>query len=162
MIDGDSTQSLPYLFAVIEEGLRIYPPVPSGLYRTSPGAMVDGHFVPAGSNVSANFWSMSHSERYFHRAREFHPERWLPEKHPLWDLAFKNDNKDASKPFLVGPRACLGINLAYMEMRIILSRLVWEFDLELISKEVDWERDNVLRLLWQKPQMKVRFLPAAR
>lgn len=72
------------------------------------------------------------------------------------------DVKEASKPFLIGPRACLGINLAYMEMRIILSRVVWEFDLELVSKDVDWDRDIILKMLWQKPELWVRFVPAAR
>ena len=70
--------------------------------------------------------------------------------------------KDASKPFLIGPRACLGINLAYLEMRIILARIVWEFDLELCSKDVEWERDIKLRMLWQKPELRVRFRPAMR
>jgi cytochrome P450 len=63
---------------------------------------------------------------------------------------------------LLGPRACLGINLAYLEMRIILSRLVWEFEWELVGKGVEWERDLVLRLLWQKPELWVRFKPVER
>jgi len=101
-------------------------------------------------------------EKYFHNAREFHPERWLPEDHPLYDEAYRNDVKDASKQFLVGPRACLGINLAYMEMRIILARMVFEFDWDLVSQDVDWERDNKLKMLWQKPELRVRFRPAVR
>lgn len=51
--------------------------------------------------------------------------------------------KEASKPFSLRPRACLGINLAYMEMRVALARLVWKFDLELVNKEVNWERDTM-------------------
>ncbi|KAF7911101.1 uncharacterized protein EAF01_002609 [Botrytis porri] len=45
-ITSDSTAALLYLAAVIEEGLRIYPPVPMGLPRECPGAMIDGHYVP--------------------------------------------------------------------------------------------------------------------
>lgn len=42
--------SLPYLAAVIEESLRMYPPFVTNLARIVPqgGAMVDGHFVPEG------------------------------------------------------------------------------------------------------------------
>jgi len=76
----------------------------------------------------------------------------------LYDPRFKNDVKEASRPFLIGPRACLGINLAYMEMRIILARMVWEFDWELVSREVDWERDISLKLLWIQPTLNVRFV----
>lgn len=47
-----------------------------------------------------------------------------------------------------------------MEMRIILARLVWEFDLELLSTEVDWERDTEVKLLWRKPKLRVRFKSA--
>jgi hypothetical protein len=47
-IDGNSTSNLPYLFAVIEEGLRIFPPVAFGLPRDSPGEVVDGVYVPKG------------------------------------------------------------------------------------------------------------------
>jgi cytochrome P450 len=67
----------------------------------------------------------------------------------LNDEAYRNDVKDASKPFLVGPRACLGINLAYMEMRIILARMVYEFGWELVSRDrdIDWERDSKLKML---------------
>lgn len=57
---------------------------------------------------------------------------------------------------------CLGINLAYMEMRIILSRLVWEFDWELKNTDLDWERDTELKLLWKKPDLRVRFKPVVR
>lgn len=45
-IELTSAQQLPYLNAVIEEGLRIFPPIPIGGPRTSPGAHVDGHYVP--------------------------------------------------------------------------------------------------------------------
>lgn len=162
LINSDSTQNLPYLFGVIEEGLRMFPPVPAGSPRVSPGAIVDGYYIPKGTIVSVSTWSVSRSEDYFHKASEFHPERWLPEDHALYDIAYKNDVKDASKPFLLGPRGCLGINLAYMEMRVILSRIVWEFDLELLSVDVDWDRDIMLRLLWQKPELRVGFRPAVR
>lgn len=41
-------QKLPYLQAVISEGLRIYPPGSQGFPRKSPGAIIDGHWVPSG------------------------------------------------------------------------------------------------------------------
>jgi hypothetical protein len=47
-----------------------------------------------------------------------------------------------------------------MEMRIILARMVFEFDWELVSRDVDWERDVKLKILWQKPELRVRFRPA--
>lgn len=51
-IDNEAAKRLPYLHAVIEEGLRILPPASFGLPRVSPGAFIDGVFVPKG--VSSN------------------------------------------------------------------------------------------------------------
>ncbi len=47
-IDAISAMQMPYLQAVIQEGLRIYPPASQGFPRISPGAYVDGIWVPAG------------------------------------------------------------------------------------------------------------------
>lgn len=52
-ITAMSAQQLPYLQAVISEGLRIYPPGSQGFPRTCPGATIDGHWVPKG--VSSPF-----------------------------------------------------------------------------------------------------------
>jgi cytochrome P450 len=72
------------------------------------------------------------------------------------------DNKDASKPFLMGPRGCIGVNLAYMEMRTILTRLVWEFDLQLIIGGIGGNNHNkFLALVWSKAELRVRFRPRA-
>lgn len=48
---NSALQSLPYLSAVIKEGLRMFPPTAFGLPRISPGATVDGHFVPTGVSM---------------------------------------------------------------------------------------------------------------
>jgi cytochrome P450 len=58
-------QMLPYLTAVIEEGLRIFPPTAFGLPRLSPGAMVDGNFVPNG--VCSTILPTHRYKFYFHR-----------------------------------------------------------------------------------------------
>ncbi|RDW69963.1 hypothetical protein BP5796_08360 [Coleophoma crateriformis] len=122
-ITGDSTQQNPYLKAVIEETLRIFPPAPVGMPRVSPGAEVDGHYVPAGTVVHSNTWVLMHSPKYWHRPEEFRPERWLAPGDKDYDVAFANDDHLAFKPFGQGPRGCIGVNLSYMEMRIILAKL---------------------------------------
>lgn len=43
---------------------------------------------------------------------------------------FATDARDATKPFSVGGRDCLGQNLAWVELRLILARLLWNFDLQ--------------------------------
>ncbi|KAJ8066239.1 hypothetical protein OCU04_005322 [Sclerotinia nivalis] len=161
-ITSDSTSALPYLTGVIEEGLRIYPPVPMGLPRDCPGAVIDGQYIPKGAVVYVSGYVATHNEEYFTDCNEFHPERWLPSSHPLYNSRYQNDDKDASKPFSLGPRSCLGINLAYMEMRVVLARLAWEFEWELKSTELNWDRDSKLVVLWKKPELRVGFKPVDR
>ena len=100
-ICGRLTENLPYLKAVIDEGLRLYPPIAVGLPRVSPGGeTVDDYSVPKGTIVSVNTWVAGHIEANFHDAFRFIPERWLnPEN---------EDDKAASQPFLIGSRVCLG------------------------------------------------------
>lgn len=54
-INASSTTSLEYMNAVIQEGMRIYPPLPFGIPRVVPegGDTVDGHFLPAGVSFTS-------------------------------------------------------------------------------------------------------------
>ncbi|CAG8959711.1 hypothetical protein HYFRA_00001617 [Hymenoscyphus fraxineus] len=161
-IDGVNTSQIPYLVAVIEEALRLWTSVPGGLPRVSPGQNVDGEFIPQGTIVHTPPFATLRSEDYWHNGNSYCPQRWLPKDDPEYDVAFDNDNHDAFKPFSQGSRACIGINLAYMELRITLAKLVWHFDWELINKDLDWERDCRLAIVWQKPELRVRMVPRAR
>ncbi|KAJ5257242.1 hypothetical protein N7478_013346 [Penicillium angulare] len=137
---------MKYLNACIDEGLRIYPPVPIGLPRLAPS----GGMVTA---VSVNHWATYRNPRNFQRPNEFLPERWLSSE-------FVSDNKSAFQPFSFGPRNCLGKNLAYHEMRIILAKFLYNFDLTLTPESVGWAEQKVYGL-WQKNKLMVQLKPRA-
>lgn len=120
---------LPYMNACIDEALRIFPPLPTGLARTVPagGDTVDGEPLPGGVTVSVYGWSATHSPRNFHLPEEFIPERWIAGEA---SSEFARDQKDASQPFSLGPRGCIGKHLSYLELRLILAHLLWHFDIE--------------------------------
>lgn len=61
---------------------------------------------------------------YFNRAREFLPERWLPEATKNPDSPYFHDRRHAVQLFTGGPRNRLGQNLAWAEMQLILAKLV--------------------------------------
>lgn len=102
-----ATQKMPYLNAVLEEGMRLYPPVPASVPRWVPanGEVVEGKWVPGGTAVGCPQLACGHSELNFKRAKEFIPERWL--ELPLGS-EFANDDKAAMQPFSMGPRNCIG------------------------------------------------------
>lgn len=99
-IDAKSAMQLPYLQAVLNESLRIYPPGSQGFPRISPGCEIDGYWVPKGTEVYTSAFTVTHDAKYFHEPESFVPERWL-------DLDC-TDVKEASQPFSLGYRACIG------------------------------------------------------
>ncbi|KAK8134623.1 hypothetical protein PG984_006635 [Apiospora sp. TS-2023a] len=157
-INVDSVKQAFYLQAVIEEGLRIFPPVAFGLPRVCPGTTIGGVYVPEGTIVQSPGILMARHESYFARAKEFLPERWLPVGHLHHDEQFAHDRKEASRPFSLGPRQCIGTSLAYTEWRLVLAELVWRFDWELVGARVDLMKTSRLRLLWEMPPARVRFI----
>jgi cytochrome P450 len=73
-------RKLPYLQAVIKEGLRIYPPVTGLMFKTVPkgGDNFGGVFVPGGTDIGYCAWGVHHSKAIFGEdADMFRPERWL-------------------------------------------------------------------------------------
>ncbi|KAF8899918.1 cytochrome P450 [Gymnopilus junonius] len=137
--DGTKQAHMPYLNAVINEALRLYPPVLSGSQRTpdegSGGKMLGSYFLPEGNNVFLSTYSLHRDPRCFSPLPDtFLPERWLAEQQrvELEPKIFSNANEyihntAAFIPFSQGPTNCAGKNLAYLEMRmavcLIMNRL---------------------------------------
>ncbi|KAE8153054.1 cytochrome P450 [Aspergillus avenaceus] len=150
-----STQ-LPYLLACLDEALRMYPPVPTGLQRAVPSPMtVSGVHIPQDTRVFVHQSAAYRSALNFHQPESFIPERWLPEAKENPQSPFYNDNREAFQPFSVGPRNCIGRNLAYSEMRLILARVLWNFDIELCQESYDWNQQRSY-VLWEKPELMCR------
>ncbi|KAF7524863.1 hypothetical protein PCG10_005446 [Penicillium crustosum] len=85
---------------------------------------------------------------------KFLPERWLPDAE-----RFKDDQKSVFQPFSFGPRNCLG-NLAYHEMRSVISSILLEFDISLVDNADNW-LDQKNYKLWEKKPLFVRLTPAS-
>lgn len=143
---------LPYFNAVIEESLRIFPPVPQGLPRvvSNGGRSICGHWVAAGTIVSVHSWAITHSEIAFPKPEQFDPSRFM-------DSSEGKCLREGSQPFSTGPRGCIGRNLAYIEMRLILASFLWEFDVEVEPSCRDWIDQNLAGVVWEKAPLKVKL-----
>ncbi|KAK3687929.1 cytochrome P450 [Podospora appendiculata] len=149
-INSHTATRLPYLRAVCLEAMRVYAPLPFALPRVVPegGDTVDGIMLPAGTTVSTNPVAAGLSSANWTNPYEFRPERWLGKE--------KGDRLDAAQPFSLGPRGCLGRNLAWAELSTIISKLYFTYDLELLNKDLDWHRESRMATLWIKPELRVR------
>ncbi|KAI1493858.1 cytochrome P450 [Biscogniauxia mediterranea] len=151
----NSVQSLRYLNAVIEEGLRLFPPVPCGAPRLTPpeGTTAFSEYIPGNTTLEIWHWPMFRNPKYFTQADEFIPERWLG------DPRYNGDRLDMVQAFSFGPRNCLGKNLAWAELRLILARLIWNFDFELAEDSYDWMENIEVYTIYDKPKLNVHYIP---
>ncbi|KAJ6012981.1 hypothetical protein N7522_003336 [Penicillium canescens] len=150
-INSIAVNNCKYMVAVLQETMRIWPAIPSSLPRTSHGCFIDGNWVPNGAKVGVHQWSAYRSEVNFTRPEEFLPERWLEGE----SQQFKDDNKAAFQPFAVGPRNCLGMSFAKVELRLIFARLVWNFDMELLTSREEWEAQRTY-MVWDRCPLRVK------
>ncbi|KAI0158060.1 cytochrome P450 [Xylariaceae sp. FL1272] len=136
-MDTITLPPLEYLQMVIEEGLRVYPPVPGGLPRRVVGtqdANLDGHALPPDTVVYYAHYASYYSPSHFARPTEFIPERWGAAP----PAEFANDRLDAVMAFSAGPRDCIGKNLAYHEARILLAKFLFTYDVEVCEESKNW------------------------
>ncbi|KAF2463993.1 cytochrome P450 ClCP1 [Lindgomyces ingoldianus] len=155
-MDLMSVGKLDYMLAVLDEAMRIYPPVPNQGNRRvpSPGAMVAGKWVPGGTSLQVQQYAANHIPSNFTRPEDFVPDRWFANP----PNEFANDDRAARAPFSFGPRNCIGRNLAYAEMRLILAKVCFNFDLELDeSRSANWIGDQKVFALWEKHPLYVRL-----
>ncbi|KAK1996637.1 cytochrome P450 [Colletotrichum falcatum] len=157
-IQDEELMHLPWLTAVIEESLRLHTNGAFGQPRISPGATVDGHYIPAGCGVQTAIFAAFHSERYWHKPRSFCPERWLPATDPDYDPVFAKDVRECFRPFSAGTRSCIGQNMGYRQARVLLAKMAWKLDWKITNAdELDWHRDLRLYASYFRPAYRVRY-----
>ncbi|KAF2650406.1 cytochrome P450 [Lophiostoma macrostomum CBS 122681] len=153
-INMESVKDFPYLNAVIHEGLRLCPPVPWIMPRLVPagGDTVCGTWLPGGTRVSIQAYSLHRDPNCFYSASSFIPERWLTEEYENQNSPFHEDKREVVQTFSVGPRSCLGKSLAWSELQLILVRLLWAFDIGATEgKQLRWEDLRTFLLVEKLP-----------
>ncbi|GAW25733.1 putative cytochrome P450 [Rosellinia necatrix] len=155
---GASFDKLPYLDAVILEGLRCFPAIPMSLPRYVPrgGRMIDGFFIPERTIVSSQAYSAHRiDQRVFPQPELFKPERWLEGEGEL-------DRKRLFFAFASGGRGCIGKHLALAEMKILLRDTYSRFSTSPDDSMTDKDMEMSDQLISSQPQGKkclLRFEP---
>ncbi|KAH9165925.1 putative P450 monooxygenase [Lactarius sanguifluus] len=123
-------EKLPYLaspYTVIKEGLRMFPGG-AALPRVVPpeGATIAGIFVPGGTVVAQWFLYVVRSPAVFPDPDAFIPERWLGGDAKTLEASLVSFSK--------GPRSCIGVNLAYCNLYLVIAGIFRRFDVTLDAK----------------------------
>ncbi|KKY25063.1 putative benzoate 4-monooxygenase [Phaeomoniella chlamydospora] len=137
-------KGLLYVQAVIYETLRLRTTVSVGLPRVvkEGGAEVCGKWLEEGTVVSTPTYTVHRDERIWGKdALQFRPERWI-----ITDdgkLRFHSELEKFFLGFSYGPRACIGRNVAFMELKKTVSTLFRRFDYRLVYPEMEtWIREG--------------------
>ena len=126
--DWSALSTVPLLDAIITETLRMHPPVPMGLTRETPvlpsgqPTKVGPYLVPGETMLSIPTWTIQHDERYFEKPHEWVPERWTSRPEMVKD-------RRAYLPFSMGRTVCAGKYFALMEMKVVVAKVVGEFEI---------------------------------
>ncbi|KEZ41656.1 hypothetical protein SAPIO_CDS6974 [Scedosporium apiospermum] len=142
-IKNVEARELPYLQAVIKEGLRILPPAGGAFYKTVPpeGDVIDGKFIPGGTQIGSSPFGIHHSKATFGEDADiFRPERWLEAEGER--LALMTNTVDMV--FHSGKYQCLGKSVALMEFNKIFVELLRRFDFQLANAQKPAEITNAL------------------
>ncbi|KAI8960858.1 cytochrome P450 [Daldinia sp. FL1419] len=155
-ITASSVVNLPYLLAAIDESMRVWPPVATSFNPRivpSGGCVADGYFLPEGSIIGIHNHAVGRLETYFKDAKKFAPERWLG------DERYANDSRELFQPFSSGPLNCLGLTMGRMETRVILAKLIRNFDIVLMPQCRNWLENQKNYIAWHKPPLMVKLTP---
>ncbi|CAG8951905.1 hypothetical protein HYFRA_00005709 [Hymenoscyphus fraxineus] len=125
-ITASAVTSMPYFTAVLNETLRMCPPLPDNLRREVP---------KGGATRSLNENS---------------------------DSAYEKDKKANFHPFSTGPHNCLGQPLAWVELRIILARILWNFDVSVpVGRTLPGWTEQKIYWTWEKQPLEVQLKRAS-
>jgi cytochrome P450 len=148
-MDINNLHRLPYLHAVVQEGIRLGTPFP-GLPRVTPsgGVVLAGVYIPGETIVSVPAYAQQVSrDNFFPSPLQFWPERWLSDAldpdfvlNPNGVMCFSTGEINFRCFFpswfhgFTGPFSCLGKSLAIKELHVFVARLLVSCHVELAPK----------------------------
>ena len=117
---------LQYLGQVIDETLRLYPPIHVGNRKLAEDLEFQGYHLPAGRRLMYSIYATHHDKRHWPDPERFDPDRFAPgvKAHPYTFV-----------PFGGGPRNCIGAAFAQVEAKIVLARILQRFELVLLRDD---------------------------
>lgn len=141
---------LQYLESVIKETLRLQPPATLMTRVTSTDQVIGDYHVPAGVTIGIPIFTLHRDERWWSDPETFNPDRF-------------NDKDQNSKrhtyawiPFSAGPRICIGLKFAMMEMKTGIAMIVQQYQLSLPD---DFELEYIRYITLKPNGIRINLTP---
>jgi len=127
-LNADSLAAMQYTQQVLEEALRLYPPVWLFTRRSHELDELDDFDVGPDTDIYLSPFVLHRTEHYWPDPDRFDPDRFAPTDKPKKDRPFF--------PFSLGPRRCLGEYFSFLEMKVHIGLLLPRFRMELIDEKI--------------------------
>ena len=124
----EQLEKLPLARQILDETLRLYPPVWLFTRKAIHDDKIGPHDIPAGTNIFITPYYLHRHPDFWQAPEAFRPERFT-------DEAIKARHKFVHIPFSAGPRRCIGDYFAMMELQMHLAMVAKQISLELISPQ---------------------------
>ena len=122
----EDVRRLEFADAVIDESLRLYPPVYTMFRESTERVTLGGYDVPADALCMLPQWVVHRSDRWYDDPEAFDPDRWLDDR-------ADGRHRFAFFPFGGGPRICIGKQFALLESKLILATVASRFELDRVD-----------------------------
>ena len=116
---------LPYLKQVVQESMRLYPPVWAVARRAEREVMFGEHVLPANAYVAVVSWALHRHPEFWPDPDRFDPDRFEPDR-------ARARHSYCYLPFGAGPRTCIGAGMAMLEIQLVLAQIVQRFKVQVV------------------------------
>lgn len=123
-LELDDLPNLIYTKAVLNESLRIRPPVGVMMRKIRRDTEIHGYTLKAGSLAIFSIYNVHHHPNLWSEPEQFNPDRFLTAE----------NRRHSFMPFGAGERICIGNHFALLESQLLLTLIIQEYDFELINK----------------------------
>lgn len=142
----EDLKQLHYLEQVIKESLRLYPPIHLGQRIAAADLTFQGYHIPAGTRVIYSIYLTHRDPNHWPEPARFDPERFSLERN-------QRQAPHIYVPFGGGARNCIGAGFGLVEAKVVLARLIQQFDLTLTE---DWIHPYLGATLEPRPGVMMR------
>ncbi|KAL6514029.1 hypothetical protein OROHE_019485 [Orobanche hederae] len=152
VFDVEETKKLIYLHGALCESLRLFPPVAlEHKAPIQPDYLPSGNYLEKNTKIIVSFYSVGRMEAVWgDDCLEFKPERWISPRGGI-----KHEPSYKFPAFNVGPRTCLGKEMAFIQMKMVAATILCYYNVRLVEGHPVSPRDSII--LQARNGLKVRL-----